>query len=170
MSFNIADFKILNDLSEITQMPGVKNARSPKTSFLNVFFSQMPDQKAVAVSDAKMRFTERKAVLNDLLEKLRAESDARRQDLYSMLIKKDEDDKPFDITAKCMEIARRIMRGEKVSAEEMRLLGRYFPELLFQALLLKQEKTGPEEKEIPLNDDNHQKANTESSVSSTTIV
>lgn len=140
MSFNIADYTNINAYSEIAQASGGNDAKSSsKPSFLNVFLNQMPNTKPSFADQARALSEERKIMLNQLLEKLRAESDARRMELLSKLMQNDDVQKPYDIFAKCLDIARRIMRGEKVSAEEMRLLARYFPELLFQALLLKQE-------------------------------
>jgi len=84
-------------------------------------------------------------MLNQLLERMRAESEAKRMELLAKLAQRDDNESPYDIYAKCLDIARRIMRGEKVSAEEMRLLSQNFPELLFQALLLRQEEIELEE-------------------------
>jgi len=139
LSFFIADQAKISEYSEITSSVGVRGARSQRTTFLNTLQNHLPSKKATFADEAREIARDRKIILKQLLEKLRAESDSKRQELLSILIQDDDDDKPYDIYSKCLEIARRIMRGEKVTAEEMRLLSRYFPELLFQALLLKQE-------------------------------
>ena len=155
LRINITDYTNIDDFSEIAHTSGVNSARSAKPSFFNVLINYMPNPKAASVNEARARFTERKEALNQMLEKLRAESDARRQEFYSILINKDEDEKPYDVTGKCLDIARRIMRGETVSAEEMQFLSRYFPELLFQALLLKHDKTDSGENESPSKNDDY---------------
>ena len=146
-SLSVAEFTSLNSSSEILQASGGNGVKAPKSSFFNVFLDHLPNTKTSFAEQARALHDERKLVLSQLLEKLRTESDARRQELLSKLMKSKEDEKPYDIAGKCLEIARRIMRGEAVSAEEMRFLSRYFPELLFQALLLRQEEINLEENE-----------------------
>ena len=164
MSFNIADFTNINDFSEIAQSTSGRSVRSPRPSFFNAFLDQLPNTKKTFVSDARERSEERKRVLSHLLERLRAESEARRQELYSKLLQKDEEEKPYDIIGKCMDIARRIMRGENVSAEEMQFISRYFPELLFQALLLRQENTDNDADESLPTDDEDSKMSFEMAI------
>jgi len=139
LSSSIIDYKNIGGYSDVAHSSGANGARSSKPSFFNVFLGHLPGKKASYVDETKAIARDRKVILNQMLESLRAESDSSRQMILTKLLQKDDDDKPFDIHAKCLDIARRIMRGEKVSAEEMRLLSRYFPELLFQALLLRQE-------------------------------
>jgi len=145
LSINITDYAIINDFSDITQTSGGTSTRSSRSSFFNVFLNNLPNTRTAYAVEARVRSEERKMVLSGLLERLRAESEMRRHELYSKLLQNDEEEKPYDVAGKCMDIARRIMRGEKVSPEEMRLLSRYYPELLFQALLLRHE--GHEEKD-----------------------
>ena len=86
----------------------------------------------------KAHNAEKRRTLAQVAEILRADSEQRRNELLALWLQKDEDEKPYDVFGKCLDIARRIIRGEKVTAEEMRLLSQNFPELLFQALLLRQ--------------------------------
>ena len=76
-------------------------------------------------------------MLNQLAQKLRIESRAKRLELFKELMRKDDELDEYEAYGKAMDIARRIMRGERVSIEEMRFLAQHFPELLFQAMLLR---------------------------------
>jgi len=119
--------------------------------------------KHMSVSDQiKSHNLEKRQMLAQMAEIFRVESEARRREFMALWLEKDEE-KPFDIFGKCMDIARRIMRGEKVTAEEMRLIAQHFPELLFQALLLRQPEKDLDENENEAEDeteffDNSQKA------------
>ena len=137
MSNSIVDYSDITAVSEIAKASGGKTVRPHKTAFLNAFLDYLPNSRTTFADQARARSEERKIILNQMLEKLRAESSTKQQALLSKLIQSDEDEKPYDIYSKCLEIAKKIMRGERVSAEEMRFLARYFPELLFQALLLR---------------------------------
>jgi len=141
MCFSIADDIGINAYSNPDYMFGGNNAKSQKSSFLDVLFGHLPNAKNTTFSDlAKARSEETRLIFNQLLERMRAESAAKQMELLSKLMQRDDDKKPYDLFSKCLEIARKIMRGEKVSAEEMQLLAQNFPELLFQALLLRQEE------------------------------
>ena len=105
---------------------------------------------------------EKRQMLAQMAETFRVESEARSRELMALWLQKDEE-KPLDIWGTCLDIARRIMRGEKVTVEEMRLIARHFPELLFQALLLKQPDKDLDENENEAEDekkflDNSEKA------------
>ena len=121
------------------QAIGGKNSDFMKPSFVDVFISHLPDKRNTIADQLRIQAVERKAMLNQLLETMRAASEAIRMELLSKLLQKDDYKDSYDMLGKALDIARRIMRGEKVSIEEMRFLAQYFPELLFQALLLKQE-------------------------------
>ena len=140
MSINITDHVDINTFSETTQASGHGAGKSPKPSFFGVLRNHLSSSKTALADQARARSEERKIILNQMLERLRAESEAKRQDLLTELMRSDEDEKPYDVFGKCLNIARKIMRGERVSAEEMQFLARYFPELLFQALLLRDDK------------------------------
>jgi len=145
LSSCVVDYKDFNGHSEITPISGGSGSRSQKPSFFNVFLDFLPNTRVNNATQARERMEERKIMLAQLLERLRAESEAKQHELLYKLINQNDDEKPYDIFGKCLDIARRIMRGERVSAEEMRFLSRYFPELLFQALLLKQEDNDQDE-------------------------
>ena len=135
MSFNIADYINVNTDLESPQASGGRSVRSGSPAFANVFFNYLPNTRTTFADEVRVHSEERRAALGQLLDRMRAESDMRRQELLSKLLSPDET--PSDIIGKSLDIARRIMRGEKVSPEEMRFLGKHFPKLLFQALLFR---------------------------------
>lgn len=153
MSFDIADYTGITDYWEPAQPTGANGAKgangvkAQSSPFADVFLRHWTEKKVTVFDEFRAINADRRAFLNHLLEKMRAESEAKRMELLAKLMQKDDDENMYDIWAKCLDIARRIMRGEKVSAEEMRLLAQHFPELLFQALLLKQEDKEPDESE-----------------------
>jgi len=153
LGFNIADYTNINDYSEAAKTAVGGVAKLSKPSFFNVFAGHLPGRKVSFADVSRARLDERKVILNQLLERMRAESNAKRQEILTKLMQTEEDKKPYDVIGKCLEIARRIIRGEKVSAEEMRFLARYFPELLFQALLLREEHKDRDEDEVLSDDD-----------------
>ena len=155
MRYNIAGYTRINVCSEVAQASESKSAKSIKPSFTNVLSNYFPNTRSAVSEEVRARSAEKRMVIDQMLEKMRAESVARRQEFLAKLAQKDEDDdKPYDVFGKCLDIARRIMRGEKVSAEDMRFLAQNSPELLFQALLLRQEKTDRDENsDLPEDDD-----------------
>jgi len=111
--------------------------------------------KHLTLSDQiKAHSAEKRRTLAHIAETLRAESAEQRQRLMGLWMQKDEDEKPYDVLGKCLDIARRIMRGERVSAEDMRFLAQHYPQLLFQALLLRKEEEDQEECECPPENEN----------------
>ena len=153
MSINFTENIAINTDFEIAQVSGGRGVKSQKKSFFNVFLGYLPNTKATFTDQARVQSEERKLMLNHLMERLRADSEAKQHELLGKIMQSDKDEKPYDVFGKCLEIARRIMRGEKVSADEMRFLARYFPELLFQALLLRQEDKDTDEGDRLSDDD-----------------
>ena len=96
---------------------------------------------------------EKRATWNQVAQMIRTESDERRRQLMALWLQKDEKKEPEDVYAKCIAIARRIMRGEKVSIEDMRLIAQHYPQLLFQALLLRQEDNDDDERDEDADED-----------------
>ena len=83
---------------------------------------------------------------HQLMEKMRIDAAAMRLQFITALLQEDKKDvKQYDVQGKCMDIARRIMRGKKVSAEEMRFLMQNDPGLHFMAILLRQPDNAPDE-------------------------
>jgi len=145
LSYNIADYiNILAGFEPAQTFVG-KGTKSQNPPFASVLNKYMPDIGASTAEKVRANAVVKQKMLSQLSERFRAESEAKRQELLAKLLQKDDKKKPYDIFAKCLSIARRIMRGEKVSAEEMRLLAQHFPKLLFQALLLRQEDNDNEE-------------------------
>ena len=152
MDFYITDNTNINGYSETTKSTGGKSIKANGPSFVNVFQNHLPKTNTTAADVARAMALEKRKMMNQMLEWMRTESETKRMELLSKLMQKD-DEEPYDLFRKCLDIARRIMRGEKVTAEEMRLLAQHFPELLFQALLLKQEEKDLDEYENPEKDD-----------------
>jgi len=169
MSFNIAGYFNLNAYSGTSKISDGKYAKQQEPSFFDVLVNHLPRKGPVAFTDSFLNYTpdsrdifadaflnykpdkkvsfadearaivgEKRMMLIQLIERMRIENEAKRLELLSKILEKKEE--PYDIMRKCLEIAARIMRGEKVTAEEMRLLSQHFPELLFQALLLRKEE------------------------------
>ena len=75
-------------------------------------------------------------LLQQFIEWMRTATESRRMRfLYELLLK--ESRETSDFFGKIMDIARRVMRSEMVSLEEMRLLAEQYPQLLFVVALLK---------------------------------
>jgi len=141
LNLNIASITNIDPSAETAQKTGGEGISPPKPSFYDTLLGYLPSSKGKIADEIRAHSREKRIMLNDLLEQLRLESDKRRQELLISLLREDDDKDNYDVFGKCLDIARRIMRGEKVSPEEMRLLAQNFPELLFQALLLREEKT-----------------------------
>ena len=89
-----------------------------------------------------------------LFDRMRVDSASTRLQLITALLQKKEDDeKPYDAYLKCLDIARRIMHGKKVTAEEMRFLLANEPGLYFIAILLRQPDIDSEENERAFDDE-----------------
>jgi len=140
LNLNVTEYPNINTNVETARKSGVEGAKQLKPSFYNTLLSHFPDTKNSIANELKAYSREKRVMLNELLEQMRTEGEKRRQELLFELLLNDEDEGSYDVFGKCLDIARRIMRGEKVSVEEMRLLAQHFPQLLFQALLLRQEK------------------------------
>lgn len=90
---------------------------------------------------------------HQLLEKMRVDTSAMRLQLITALLRKDEEDnKQYDTHRKCLDIARRIMRGKKVSAGEMRFLLQNDPGLYFMAILFRKTDSDSEENDRDFDD------------------
>ena len=126
--------------SEAAQASGAIGAKPPKPSFANVLSNHLPKAGNTISDELRAHAAEKKLMLSELAEKLRVETRTKRMELLALLMQRDDDEKPYDMLGKALDIARRIMRGERVSAEDMRFLALHFPDLLFMALLLRQEE------------------------------
>ena len=75
-------------------------------------------------------------LLQQFSEWVRVASESRRMEfIYNILLK--ESHRDSDLFGKIMDIARRIMRNEDVSPEEMRFLAEHNPQLLYVVTMLK---------------------------------
>lgn len=88
-----------------------------------------------------------KGQMAQLAEKMRSDMLAMKLDMLTELMSKD-DENPYlamvDTQSKCIDIAMHVMRGDRVSVEDLRYLAKNNPSLYFQALLFRQEKDDPE--------------------------
>ena len=79
-----------------------------------------------------------------LLEQMRVDTASMRLKLITELLRKEKKETAqYDVQGKCMRIASKIIRGKKVTVEEMRFLLQNDPGLYFLALMMR----------IPENDD-----------------
>lgn len=126
-----------------------------------------PVKKSPAVSNAVASFQKSfKNVVADMkrekqqigLKELQ-DSRLRQQEFMSRLTRSrsNKANKPtdqLDKQRKCLAIARRIMKGAKVTLEELRYLLENDPELYFMAMLMKQEKPqDDDDEEVELEDE-----------------
>jgi len=110
----------------------------------------------MSVSDQiKAHNLEKRKFLTHVAETMRTESEARRQKLLELLKKSDTKDKPYEIRIKCLKIARRIMRGDKVSIKDLQYLMENDPELYLLAIMFRVPKEDPEEHECISDEENN---------------
>ena len=104
----------------------------------NAGINNLPvNQTAIANDVTAMRY-EINEMLQQFSEWVRVSSESRRIEfLYNMILKERHGNS--ELFGKIMDIARRIMRNEDVSAEEMRFLAEYNPRLLYVVTMLKED-------------------------------
>ena len=119
----------LSSSKDSTNQPGI--------SFMDTLSNYLPDLKQSNAKEALvMQKMELRAIANMLLEEFRVQSEAKRIELIEKLLNKSKNDNE-DPHSKCMEIFRKLMRGEKVSPEEMKYLMQFAPLLFILYQLLK---------------------------------
>jgi len=105
-----------------------------------------PAIQPVIVDDAAVLKQEINHLLQQFSEWVRVSSESKRMELlYNLLLK--ESHQTSDLFGTIMDIARRLMRGEDVSLEEMRLLAEQNPQLFYAIVMLKEETPDADEKE-----------------------
>ena len=73
-----------------------------------------------------------------LLEQMRVDTASMRLQLITGLLRKEKKETAqYDVQGKCMRIASKIIRGKKVTVEEMRFLLQNDPGLYFLALMMR---------------------------------
>ena len=120
-----------------TQRPD--NARELFRKTLSAFF---PDAKV-----AGPLFVEKKDSMAKLLDKVRDDSEALKLQLMSIWQQRDAAENEYEVRRKCLQIAMRLMKGAKVSPEDMQFLLENDPGLYLQAMLMRPVKTDSEEYE-----------------------
>ena len=112
----------------------------------------------------KTRNEENRKALAHLMEKIRLDSRLRQIEMFNILQKKDSNKKEHDVQRKCQNIASRIMRGKKVSAEELRFLAEHDPMLYLIAMLMRPPETDDEENDnMPEDEGTQEYASSDSS-------
>ena len=145
MDITVTDSSSINPYAVNEKTSGSKSANRPKSLFVDVLYKYLPKEGATITDEIKTVSRDRRVLLNQLIESMRLESEARRNELLSRLAQKDDEELPLDVYSKCLKIAMKIMRGEKVSVQEMQFLAQNAPELLFMALIMRVEDNDRDE-------------------------
>jgi len=114
-----------------------KTTKQQGLSFVDTLSNHLPAVKQPGAKDIiEMQKKELRVMANKLLEEFRAESEAKRMEIIEKLMNKNKknDKDPY---SKCMEIFKKLMRGEKVSPEEMNHLMQFAPMLFIIYQMLK---------------------------------
>ncbi|MCL2424941.1 MAG: hypothetical protein FWD05_01235 [Oscillospiraceae bacterium] len=128
MSININDFDNKSAYLRASLLSGQGRLQSKNESFANTFMTHALKEKPTFIADVPSIRNEKKLIMNKLLESFILESETRRAGLLNKTVRNDEE--AFDSLGQCIGIARRILRGEEVANEELRLLNEQFPELI----------------------------------------
>ena len=113
-------------------------------SFFDTLSNYLPDVKQPGAKDMiEMQKKELREMARMLLEEFRAESEAKRMEIIKKILNKRENDEKDPYT-KCMEIFKKLMRGEKVSPEEMNYLMQFDPLLFLIYQMLKDDEAAVE--------------------------
>jgi len=112
----------------------------------NTVANPIPVDQLINVDDVNSTRYAITELLQQFSEWMRVSSESRRMEfLYNVLLK--ESHEKSELFGLIMDIARRIMRGEKVSLDEMRLLSEQNPQLLFAVIVMRDEKTDIDERD-----------------------
>ena len=94
--------------------------------------------------------------MKQMADKMRTENAAMRLRMLTEVLQKDKSkttSNQYDAQIKCSIIATRIMRGDKVSDQDLRFLMEHDPHLYFIAIMSRVEKEDPEEYESITDDE-----------------
>jgi len=117
-----------------------KSTEQQGFSFADTLSNYLPDLKQPDVRDAiSMHKMEMRAMMKKLLEDFRIQNESKRIELLEKLLNKAMGDEE-DAYSKCMEIFKKLMRGEKVSPEEMKYLMQFAPLLFLLYQMLKDDE------------------------------
>ena len=148
--------QILNSYITNTRVSnGLEPVSANNETFTNTTRATLPD--SAALNDIPLNqptFVDEhvtiKYEVNELLQQfyewIRVSSESRRMEtLYNVLFR--ESQGSSELFGKIMDIARRIMRNEDVSAEEIQFLMEHNPRLLYVVTVIKDESSGDDGKE-----------------------
>ena len=141
----ISNVKI-HTYSESDPLSSTKNAENQSgLSFLDTLSNYLPNIKQPNVHEMIEQYKmEKREIINMLLEEFRTQSETKRMELIEKLLSggKNDDEDPY---SKCLDIFRKLMRGEKVSPEELRYLMQFAPLLFILYQMLKDDDVKIEE-------------------------
>jgi len=137
------DYTLIGNTGIHTQSENDSVKSSKKTteeqshSFADTLSNYLPDVKQPNTKEMIETYrTEKRAVINMFLKEYRAETEMKRIELIEKLLSKTKD-KDEDTYSKSLEIFKKLMRGEKVSPEEMKYLMMFAPMLFLMYQMLK---------------------------------
>jgi len=108
-------------------------------SFADTFSNYLPNVKQPRAKDMiEMQKMELRVIANMLIEDFRIQNEAKRIELIEKLLSKSKNEDE-DSYSKCLEIYKKLMRGEKVSPEEMNYLMQFAPLLFLVYQMLKED-------------------------------
>jgi len=116
-----------------------KTTEQQGLSFADTFSNYLPDVKQPSAKEMiEMQKMELRVIANKLIEDFRIQSETKRMELIEKLLSKSKNDDE-DSYSKCLEIFRKLLRGEKVSPEEMKYLMQFAPLLFLVYQMLKED-------------------------------
>ena len=127
-----------NDATSATTTP-----KSVKTRFRHALAGYLSLQDKTGTG-AETRLGMLNMTPSQLMEKMQRDSNAMQLRLLTELSRKDDKSNDVDAQSKCLTIAMRILRGDKVPAKDMKFLLQNNPGLYFQAMMFRREKEDPE--------------------------
>ena len=162
MEYNFTTDTKVHTNPEKDPISGSKNTENQsRLSFMDTLSKYLPEstetehkQLNVYETIEKLKLEKRK-LLNMLLQEFRANFEAKRLDLLEKLLSTDKKDDE-DPMLKCLRIFKKLLRGEKVSPEEMKFLMQFAPMLYLMVQLLKDD-------DFELNTENREDENTDQS-------
>ena len=124
---------------ENTSISSAKVHKQPENTPLSSS-KNSTNQSGISFKEAiAMQKKELRAIAKSILEEFRIQSQSKRMELIEKLLNKSENEK--DSYSKCLEIFKKLIRGEKVSPEEMKYLMQFAPLLFLVYQLMQEDET-----------------------------
>jgi|GEM_PF-4928622 len=121
--------------------PTFREVQNDNTVAINTPVSQQ-----ASVDEAQVIRYEINHLLQQFSEWTRVATESKRMELlYNLLLKSNQE--TSDLFGMIMEIARRIMKGESVTVDDMRFVFNHNPQLLFVLVMFKDQSTSDDYKE-----------------------